>query len=252
MKVLCFVPKRSLISPEDITDLLGCSIDYQEYPTNFCKPYLINVVDVIEHKMKDILKTQKLLNAPNSQIIIFDYGLAVNKLGEAPGSTINDFYDGMTPELFEKELENEEAVLTFGIGYYDGQQTHYWSNNFDVVIKNLTHTTLSSWLETLIPPEQTTMLNLNFVSLEKKELYKYHSVLFQFQKVFLQNINCFRRLFIKPKITSEIIRAKVPVTYCLNVNSVYEDKRLHQSLSKFKNFNDFDNFDDEIDLFLGE
>ena len=188
VKILCFIPKRSLISSDDITDLLDSSIDYQEYPTNFCKPYIINIVDVIEHKIKDILKTQKLLNAPNNPIIIFDYGLSINKLSEAPGSTINDFYDGITSAVFEKEFENEEAILTFGIGYYDGQQTHYWSNNFDVVIKNLTSTTMSSWLETLIPPEQTTMLNLNFVNMEKKELYKYHSVLFQFQKIFLQRL----------------------------------------------------------------
>ena len=107
---------------------------------------------------------------------------------------------------------------------------------------------MSSWLETLIPPEQTTMLNLNFVNMEKKELYKYHSVLFQFQKIFLQNINYFRRLFIKPKITSELIQTKLPVIYSFNFNSVYDNKSFGKKLSKYNFEEDFD--DDENDTCL--
>ena len=243
--ILCFIPKFSLLNIEQIRGILkkGHNIKFRNYDGIFSEspiPYF-DIHDTIEHHLNTILEAQNQLEAPQKNIIIFDYGLYIRKLGMAPGATINHFYQAMTPETFEKEFDNESAILTFAIGYYDGKMKHYFSNNFDVVIRNLNKETRKSWLDCLIPPSQSLMLDLNFCDMETYELLRYHSSLFQCQK-FIDNIrviqlftaNKFETIFIRPQIAETKQKKQQTKTSKVNIRKI----------------NQYMNLDDEDDLML--
>lgn len=234
--VLCFLPKYSLLSETDIRKIVknDCNVQFKTYDGIFSNPALphFDIHETIEYKINTILKAKDELEGVDKNIVIFDYGLYIKKLGMAPGATINNFYQAITPDVFETEFENDEAILTFVIGYYDGETVQYFSNNFDVLIKNLDTKRKESWLDCLIPPNQSLMLDINFCDMEICELLRYHSSLFQCQKLISNNINIFQ-LFTRNKHKTIFMRPKkkeVITTTNFNTLSKKEMKKLAQCI----------------------